>query len=58
MTDMKYEIQMIAETIAEEKYHTAYDKLDEESMWTVYNEAEEEWNNKQVSSAEARCEDR
>jgi hypothetical protein len=50
MSDYKYEIQMIAEEIAEDEYGKDYHSLTDELQCAVYSRAMETWSERRVNA--------
>jgi hypothetical protein len=50
--DKEERTRQLAEEIAEQKYGTELDKLDEDSQYLIYQEAEEELREKEIETAE------
>ena len=52
MNDYKYEVQMIAEAFAEQRYGKDFYDLNENQKYLVFSEAEVVWSEKKAMQAE------
>ena len=51
-SDYKYEMQMIAEDLAEQKYGREFYNLPKDTQYQIFLQAEEVWMDKAITAAE------